>query len=231
MTDPYEILGVSSDASIDEVKQAYRRLARRYHPDVSKESNAEEKFKEIQNAYDEIKNPKSPHSNSNSFDDFVSRNKFKQIITLTISLEECYTGIEKNIKNQKIYIQSGVRNGTRILFDGQTIVQIRVLPHSKFQRNNDDLLLASDITIAEAIFGTEMEIRHLNGKKYNVQVPQGVQQQQALKLSGLGLPNPRFNHVGDLFIQFNISIPTAESLTEDQKQVIMSTGLREKIIV
>ena len=49
--DYYEILGVSKTASKVEIKKAYRKLARKYHPDVSKEDNAEEKFKEIQEAY------------------------------------------------------------------------------------------------------------------------------------------------------------------------------------
>ena len=54
MEDPYKILGVSRDASEDEIKKAYRRLAKQYHPDVNKTAGAEEKFKEIQNAYQQI---------------------------------------------------------------------------------------------------------------------------------------------------------------------------------
>lgn len=49
--DYYEVLGVSKDASEDDIKMAFRRLAKKYHPDVCKEADAEEKFKEIQEAY------------------------------------------------------------------------------------------------------------------------------------------------------------------------------------
>jgi len=55
--DYYETLNVPRSASADEVKKAYRRLARKYHPDVSKEKNAEEKFKQVQEAYEVLKDP------------------------------------------------------------------------------------------------------------------------------------------------------------------------------
>jgi curved DNA-binding protein len=55
--DYYQILGLTRGAEAAEVKRAYRRLARKYHPDVSKEKNAEEKFKELQEAYEVLKDP------------------------------------------------------------------------------------------------------------------------------------------------------------------------------
>ncbi|HWK73386.1 MAG TPA: DnaJ C-terminal domain-containing protein [Povalibacter sp.] len=55
--DYYKIMGVGRDASQDEIKRVYRKLARKFHPDVSKEANAEEKFKEVQEAYEVLKDP------------------------------------------------------------------------------------------------------------------------------------------------------------------------------
>jgi curved DNA-binding protein len=55
--DYYKIMGVGRDASADEIKQAYRRLARKYHPDVSKEKDAEAKFKEVGEAYEVLRDP------------------------------------------------------------------------------------------------------------------------------------------------------------------------------
>ncbi|HEY5806726.1 MAG TPA: DnaJ C-terminal domain-containing protein [Povalibacter sp.] len=55
--DYYKIMGVERDAKLDDLKRVYRRLARKYHPDVSKEPDAEAKFKEVQEAYEVLKDP------------------------------------------------------------------------------------------------------------------------------------------------------------------------------
>jgi len=55
--DYYKVMGVARDASQEDIKRAYRKLARKYHPDVSKEKDAEEKFKELQEAHEVLKDP------------------------------------------------------------------------------------------------------------------------------------------------------------------------------
>ena len=55
--DYYQVMGVERGASQEDIKRAYRKLARKYHPDVSKEKDAEEKFKELQEAHEVLKDP------------------------------------------------------------------------------------------------------------------------------------------------------------------------------
>lgn len=63
--DPYKILGVSPDASDDEIKRAYRRLAKKYHPDINPgDETAAKKMQEINAAYEQIKNPEKARQNA-----------------------------------------------------------------------------------------------------------------------------------------------------------------------
>ena len=57
--DFYEVLGISKTANADEIKRAYRKKAKQYHPDICKEPDAEEKFKEVQDAYQQIMNQRT----------------------------------------------------------------------------------------------------------------------------------------------------------------------------
>ena len=112
MYNPYDVLGVSKDAPKDEVKSAYRKLAKKYHPDVNKEPDAEAKFKEISQAYEDILNPQpEPQQNfnqsyGNPFDIFNFGNFHNQqsrpintpvTIRLEIPIEEAFRDVIKTI--------------------------------------------------------------------------------------------------------------------------------------
>jgi curved DNA-binding protein len=75
--DYYEILGVKRGADADEVKRAYRKLARKFHPDVSKEKNAESKFKEVQEAYEVLRDPDKRAAYDHLGRDFRSGQQFR----------------------------------------------------------------------------------------------------------------------------------------------------------
>ena len=78
MRDPYQVLGVSRDATEEEIKKAYKKLSRKYHPDANinnpNKDQAEEKFKEIQQAYQQIMKERTEgYSGSSSYGPGSSR--------------------------------------------------------------------------------------------------------------------------------------------------------------
>lgn len=113
MTDYYQVLGVPKDAPQEEIRRAYRALARRYHPDVNNEPGAEEKFKEVGAAYevlgDEAKRA-AYDSRGSMLDPFVdffsSMNQAFQpgkhiVLRLPLSFKEAFRGCEKDIRYER----------------------------------------------------------------------------------------------------------------------------------
>ena len=76
--DYYEIMGVARDATQDEVKRAYRKLARKYHPDVSKEADAENRFKELGEAYEVLKDTEKRAAYDQLGADWKAGQEFRQ---------------------------------------------------------------------------------------------------------------------------------------------------------
>lgn len=125
----YDILGVPSNASDKEIKDAFRKLARKYHPDVCKEPGAEEKFKEINEAYNVLSDKDKRNSydmfgttdsDDIGFDPFDGMNPFSMFtgfgrkqsgprkekggdlrITVHITIQEAYEGVHKKVKLNK----------------------------------------------------------------------------------------------------------------------------------
>ena len=95
MFDPYSVLGVSRDASDEEIKKAYRKLSRKYHPDANinnpNKEQAEEKFKEVQQAYEQIMKEKEYGSSyGNAVHISTNSNDIRLIFLDKSCLEDCH---------------------------------------------------------------------------------------------------------------------------------------------
>lgn len=137
-TDYYEILGVSRDAGKEDIKRAYRRLARKYHPDVNKEPGAEEYFKEINRAYEILSEPET-------------RNRYDRFGEAGVSGGPA--GFDPDNMSGFADIFESIFNGFGGM-GGQAAGRRRTGPI-----RGEDLRLDFKLKFREAVFGGEKEIR------------------------------------------------------------------------
>lgn len=111
MTDPYKVLGISPDATDEEVKKAYRTMAKKYHPDLNPgDKNAEQRMKEINEAYDRIKNANTASSANGGYGGYYGgsdQNSWQQRFDST-ELNAAYNYIRARHFKEALHILSTV---------------------------------------------------------------------------------------------------------------------------
>ena len=134
MNDYYAVLGVSRDASQEEIKKAYRRLARKLHPDVNSGAEAEEEFKRVSQAYDVLSDPQKRQSFDMGADPFATGGGAGFGAGQGFSFSDVMDA----------FFGAGAQAGTRG-------------PRSRVQRGQD-ALVRLDIDLSKAVFGSEEEL-------------------------------------------------------------------------
>ena len=157
---------------------------------------------------------------------------------LTVTLEEVLHGAEKTVnlrqngqtQSVSVKVPKGIETGKRLRLSGKggvspsggpagdLYLKIQVAAHPVFQRLDDDLVVEKRIPFSEACLGTTVEVATLDGKKFNVKVPPGVQQEAKLRIKGHGLPAGPIGHRGDILVKIAVQIP--KTLTPEQEEVI-----------
>jgi curved DNA-binding protein len=239
--DYYQILGVSRDATADEVKKAYRKLAMKYHPDKAKgdKKQAEEKFKQVSEAYAVLSNPEK----KKEYDEYGSqgfRSKYSQEdIFKGFDFSQVFDfGISDNIFSR---IFGGLGSGgqprgrTRIFqYGGPEGYQGQVQPPK-----GQDLQVEMPITLHEMAFGTEklVSFSH-NGQveKISVKIPPGSLPGKKLRLTGKGSPSPMGGQPGDLYVKLKeVEHPVfkreGNDLYVDRKIKLTEAALGTKVTV
>jgi curved DNA-binding protein len=206
--DYYQILGVSRDATPEEIKKAYRKLALKYHPDKAKgdKKQAEEKFKQISEAYAVLSDPQKKQEY-----DLVGSQAFRQ----KFSQEDIFrgsdfsdifdSGLSDSILGRLFGGLGGGRTAgrggrTRIFrYGGPEVFGGQVQPPP-----GGDLQVEMPITLHEMAFGTEKLVSFSHdGKveKISVKIPAGTLPGKKLRLSGKGQPSPLGGAPGDLYVR------------------------------
>ena len=196
----YEILGIPKGSSKDAIKDAYRKLAMQYHPDRNKSPGAEEKFKEISEAYavlsDDEKRKQFDNLGSTGFDQRYSR-------------EDIFRGADFDSIFRDMGVSSGFGDLFSVFFDGQDF------PERRRAIRGRDLGYEVYITLEEATRGVEKEIevprieRSQKGlvkreRKITVKIPVGISEGYQLRLEGQGDAAQDGGPSGDLYIMIHI---------------------------
>jgi curved DNA-binding protein len=173
--DYYEILGVTRSADADEVKRAYRKLARKFHPDVSKEKNAEEKFKQVQEAYEVLRDSDKRAAYDQLGRDFRNGQQFRPPPDWSQRFGTSGGG-------QRFSDLNGFSDFFSSLFGGAGA------GGGNSGRTDADAGHL-DVTVEEAFAGTKRRVtldEHGRQRQVDVQIPAGVTEGQPLRIPGIG---------------------------------------------
>ena len=170
--DFYGLLGVEQGASGDDIRRAYRKLARKYHPDVNKEPGAEDRFKEISEAYDVLSDPEK-RARYDAGDAGGGRVDFDQGDVADL-FETLFGGV-----------------GRRAGFAGAAT-------------RGADHEAVLELSLEEAAHGGRRSLSLGDGRRYDVEVPAGVRDDQRIRLAGEGGEGVGGGPAGDLLLRVRI---------------------------
>lgn len=198
--DYYKTLGVSRDASQDEIKKQYRRLARKYHPDVSKEGDAEQRFKEVAEAYEVLKDPEKRQS----YDQLGANWKAGEEFRPPPGWESAFHGGEANFGGPGGFSDffGSVFGGG--MSGGMGGGHVRNHPGA-------DQTMRISIRLEESYEGSRRTIQipeiNPNGeigtarRKLEIRIPKGIQEGQKIRLGKQGQASLSGGPRGDLLLQ------------------------------
>lgn len=200
--DYYQILGVSRDADKSDIKKAYRKLARKYHPDVNSEASAEEKFKQVNEAYEVLKDS----DKRQAYDRFGADWKHGQQFD-----GSGFGGFQGGGYSGGGFSGGDFSDFFESIF-GSGFQQGGASPFQQGPRvhRGADQQLKLDITLEEAFSGGEKTIQFAKTpgspemKKLKIRIPKGVGNGQKIRLSKQGQASPNGGPPGDLYLEMNI---------------------------
>lgn len=204
-------MDVDRDASQEDIKRSYRKLARKYHPDVSKEIDAEKKFKEVGEAYEVLKDPEKRAAYDQLGEDLQSQQEFKPPPNWNADFGFSgggFTGAAQDDYSE--FFES--------LFGGGYSQAQSHNSYADFNIKGNDQQATITIDLKDCYLGATRAIRLniseldvVTGKmltkerKLNVKIPKGITQGQKIRLAGQGSPGIGQAPAGDLYLDVIIS--------------------------
>ncbi len=181
----YETLGVSDSASADEIKKAYRKLARKYHPDINKDESAVDKFKEINAAYEVLSDAKKKQQYDTHGDQMFGGQNFHDFAR----------GQGQGVDLDDILRQMFGGGGGAGGFSGGG-------GFGGFGGPDLDLQTRIVVPFMTSVIGGKHSVS-ANGKSFDIKIPAGIKSGETLRVRGKG--NQHQGQAGDLLIKIEVS--------------------------
>ena len=200
--DYYETLGVPRDASQDDIRAAHRRLARRYHPDVNKEPGAEDRFKEVSEAYEVLRDPEKRER----YDRLGANWRAGQDVSGASGFEGSRGG-GGGFEDIRFDFGGGADDFSDFfegLFGGRTRGRGGAFGGAGFSARGADQEAAVEVSLEEAVRGGRRRISLDDGRDFEVEIPAGVRDGQRIRLAGEGGGGMGGGPSGDLFLRVRV---------------------------
>ncbi len=206
--DYYQILGVPRDATLEVIKNAYRKLARKYHPDVSRETHAELRFKEVGEAYKVLKDPAKRLEYDQISGFFYTRKEVPPQASRSYGFEA-----KKATRPEAKPVKRHDDNFGEIL--EEMMGRPNAMPpkhrgvnvhgsdqHAKVQIDLEDTFHGTACSISMPTYVTdEYGMPMVSKRTLKVSVPKGIRAGQTLRLAGQGFPGMGEGKAGDLYLE------------------------------
>jgi len=197
--DYYKVLGLKKNATKNEVKKAYRKLARKYHPDVNPNNNqAEKKFKEINEANEVLSHPE----NRKKYDQYGKDWKHAEEFEKQKKQQQAY----QSQQSQHNYSDEAYSDFFESMFGGSHQGYERQGRNVQFKGQDFNAELHLNLT---DVYKTHKQTLTVNGKKIRITIPAGVENGQVIKIKGHGSKGVQGGENGDLYIKFLINNNTS----------------------
>ncbi|WQW41331.1 DnaJ domain-containing protein [Helicobacter pylori] len=186
----YQTLNVSENASQDEIKKSYRRLARQYHPDLNKTKEAEEKFKEINAAYEILSDEEKRRQYDQFGDNMFGGQNFSDFARSRRTSEDL-DDILSSIFGKGGFSQRFSQNSQG--FSGFNF--------SNFAPENLDMTVALNVSVLDTLLGNKKQVS-VNNETFSLKIPIGVEEGEKIRVRNKGKTGQMGR--GDLLLQIHI---------------------------
>jgi len=205
--DYYKILGVGRNATEKEIKQAYRRLARQYHPDVNKSPGAEERFKEINEAHQVLSDAEKRRKYDQLGDSWYRWQQ--QGVPGGFDWSQWTTGFPGGRRVRVEYgdlsdlLGQGGLGGFSDFFESIFRGMGGPRTRQRMRTRGQDYEQSVEITLEEALRGTTRVLQR-DGQRLEVKIPSGVKTGSRVRMAGQGGPGIRGGPRGDLYLKIKV---------------------------